>query len=242
MDQGYISAFKAIFLRRTFEYLLDKMDSDENLTVIEIWKTYSIATCLDFIDKSLQELRLKPSTLAGCWKKICPVENDTADKNIDNSEELNRVIALAHAIGGEGFSDMAENEIRDLINGDVELTEEDLSDMVDEGYEEEEYLDEDFLESLANQGLTSEILSEAMEMASRLKNILFENDSNVERSVKFQREFDIIMAPYVEVRKEINRSRPLPEQFLAVDLIRDAEKNNNTTKKLIEIEIAELND
>lgn len=238
MDQGYISAFKAIFLRRTFEYLLDKMDNDPNLTVIELWKTYSMVICLDFIEKSLQELRLKPYTLAGCWKKICPIENDTADKGIDNSVELNRVLALSHALGGEGFCDMTENEIRELISDDVELTEEDLSDMVDECYEEE-ILDEEFLETTTNQGFTSQTLSEAVELASRLKNILFEHDFNMKRSVKFQREFDNIMAPYVEMRKEIDRRLPV-ERFHAVDVIGETEENNNISTELIQIEIEEL--
>lgn len=75
MDQGYISAFKSIFLRHTFEYLLNKMDDDANLTVTDLWKNYTMLTCLEFIEKALQELKLKPATLAGCWKKICPVEN-----------------------------------------------------------------------------------------------------------------------------------------------------------------------
>lgn len=232
MDQGYISAFKAIFLRYTFEYLLNKMDSDPNITVIEIWKTYTMANCLDFIEKSLQELKLKPKTLAGCWKKICPTESGTADEIIDNSTELNRVLALSHLLGAEGFSDMDENDIRELVSDNVELTEEDLADLVDECYEEE-FLDEEFLETETNQGFTSQTLSEAVELASRLKNILFEHDSNVERSVKFQREFDNIMAPYFEIRKEMDRSLQV-EQFQSV------EENNNSIRELIQIEIDEL--
>lgn len=141
---------------------------------------------------------------------------------------------LSHALGGEGFSDMAENEILELINDDVELTEEDLSDLVDECYDEE-FLDEEFLQGLTNQGFTSQILSEAMDLASRLKNIFLEHDCNMERSVKFEREFNHILAPYAELRKEIDRF--LPEYSNAVEFIDD---ENNNTSELIQIEVEEF--
>lgn len=176
------------------------MDNDDNLTVIELWKGYSVIICLEFIEKALEELNSKPKTLAGCWKKICPIENNVVnipDEIIGTTEELNRVVALSHALGGEGFCDMAEDELRELIIDDVELTEEDLSDMVGECYYDEEILDEEFLETVRKEGFTTETLSEVIDLASRLKNIVFEHDVNVERSVKFQRELDNIMASYV---------------------------------------------
>lgn len=234
MDQGFIAAFKAIFLRLTFEYLLNKMDNDANLTVIEIWKTYSMDICLNFIDMSLKELRLKPSTLAGCWKKICPIEGDTAitaEEIVNSSEEVNRVVALSHALGGEGFSDLADSDIRELISDDVELSEEDLSDIVDECYDEE-FLDDEFLEDGIKEGFAPEILSEILQLASRLKNIVFEHDFNVERSVKFQRELDNVLTPFAELRKEMDRL--LPEQFPAIDFI---DENDN---ELIQIQIEKL--
>lgn len=68
MDQGIIATFKAVQLRLTFEWLLDELDSDNNMTVTEIWKKYTMVNCLEFIRRSLQAVKQK--TLAGCWKSF----------------------------------------------------------------------------------------------------------------------------------------------------------------------------
>jgi len=40
LDQGIISTFKAYYIRRTFEKILDDIDQDENLTVTQAWKKF----------------------------------------------------------------------------------------------------------------------------------------------------------------------------------------------------------
>lgn len=45
-------------------------------------------------------------------------------------EHVNCIIAIAHSIGGEGFTDMSEEEVHELFVDNEDLTEEDLVDML----------------------------------------------------------------------------------------------------------------
>ena len=70
LDQGIISTFKAFYIRQTFQLILDKMDSNPNMTVTELWKNFSILNCIKIVETSLKEL--KQTTLNGSWKNVWP--------------------------------------------------------------------------------------------------------------------------------------------------------------------------
>lgn len=207
MDQGIIATFKAVQLRLTFEWLLNELDSDSNMTVPEIWKKYTMVNCLEFIRKSIAAVQQK--TLAGCWKKLCPpnppiTATDPVQVVTENeapiTENVNRIVAIAHSLGGEGFSDILDDEVAELINDELDLCEEDLVDMVDniaidDGAEETHDI---------SQILTDTAVSDILKLSDQLKECVLKCDDNLERSGKFERELNKIMAPYYELKKEFD--------------------------------------
>ena len=73
MDQVVIRAFKALYTRDTMANLARSPDTateNENVTFTlkAYWKTFTIAICLQNIQKTLQEM--KPSTINASWKKL----------------------------------------------------------------------------------------------------------------------------------------------------------------------------
>lgn len=217
LDQGIIATFKATHLRFTFEWLLDELDSDNNLTVPEIWKKYTMLDCLEFIKRSLQAIQQK--TLAGCWKKLCP-PNVVVQQVIENAapitepicEQVNRIIEIARSIGGEGFVDMSEDEVQELIVDNADLTEEDLVDMLEYENQTIEIVGEP--EDIT-QIMTSSALADILKFSDKLIESVVDCDDNLERSGKFERELRNIMAPYYELKKGLDR---LYEQLTDVDM------------------------
>ncbi|XP_047481615.1 tigger transposable element-derived protein 1-like [Penaeus chinensis] len=67
MDQGIIHAFKALYMLNTLQYLFEAMDSDQDLSLKTYWREYTFASCLQNIQRAIQEM--KPETLNACWKK-----------------------------------------------------------------------------------------------------------------------------------------------------------------------------
>lgn len=70
MDQGVIRAFKALYTRNSLNHLVESMNNDEKFNLKDYWRNYTIATCLENIQKALKEM--KKETLHACWKKLWP--------------------------------------------------------------------------------------------------------------------------------------------------------------------------
>ncbi|XP_064109049.1 tigger transposable element-derived protein 1-like [Macrobrachium nipponense] len=70
MDQGVIRAFKALYTRNSLDHLVKAMDDDSAFTLKAYWRKFTIATCLNVIDRSLRDM--KKETLNSCWKKLWP--------------------------------------------------------------------------------------------------------------------------------------------------------------------------
>lgn len=70
LDQGIISVFKKYYIKQAFRYVLDKIESNESLTVTAAWKLFTIRDCVNFIGTACSAI--KKSTLNGCWKPLWP--------------------------------------------------------------------------------------------------------------------------------------------------------------------------
>lgn len=77
MDQGIIRAFKALYTRNTLQHLVEAMDSDQDFSLKAYWREYTIASCLQNIQRAIHEMKIE--TLNVCWKKLWPeaVHNPT---------------------------------------------------------------------------------------------------------------------------------------------------------------------
>jgi hypothetical protein len=106
VDQGIIATFKAYYIRRTFQTILNKLDDNPSLTLTMVWKCLTILDCVKIVAAAKEEVR--KSTLNGSWRNIWPsvvLEKNKALPPIE--DEYQRIINLAHSVGGEGFEGMA---------------------------------------------------------------------------------------------------------------------------------------
>ena len=70
MDQGVIAAFKAYYLRRTFDQLLLATDGEDKQSVRDYWRGFNLLKAIDNIAKAWEEVT--ESCMNGVWRKIWP--------------------------------------------------------------------------------------------------------------------------------------------------------------------------
>jgi hypothetical protein len=70
MGQGVIASFKACYLRRTFEKLIEAVDKEDGPTIKEFWKSFTVLDAVKIIKDAWNAV--SESNLKGVWKKLCP--------------------------------------------------------------------------------------------------------------------------------------------------------------------------
>ena len=96
--------------------------------------------------------------------------------------EVQRIVDLAKQLGGEGFEDLAEEEVEELIDCHVEqLTTEEL-DKLTKSWESEEEEEED---QPKKPQMTAKIISELLKIGEDLKQKAIQIDTDMERSIAF---------------------------------------------------------
>ncbi|UYV74410.1 TIGD1 [Cordylochernes scorpioides] len=56
LDQGIISTFKKYYVKFTFQFIFDKLESD-TITVTEVWKQFNILNCVDHVALAIAEIK-----------------------------------------------------------------------------------------------------------------------------------------------------------------------------------------
>lgn len=69
MGQGVASAFKAQYLKRTFEHILEATDGEDTAMIREFWRNYNI---MDAVDIMVAWEALRPATMNSVWRKLWP--------------------------------------------------------------------------------------------------------------------------------------------------------------------------
>lgn len=210
LDQGVIAAFKAYYVRRTFERLLKGMDDAPDSTVSLMWKTYNIADCLINIKESINEV--KPSTINASWRKLWPeVVGDVAG-NMDGigAQVVDSILEIAHNVEGEGFSQIDHQDVQDMIQGDnQELTVEELEELMIPQNEEAKQIDddEDPDDPRTMTRFSPQSVGEILRMATQLSDHVLQTDPLMERALRFKRKLQNLMLPYEEVQKELEKEK-----------------------------------
>ncbi|XP_054746356.1 tigger transposable element-derived protein 1-like [Anastrepha obliqua] len=170
LDQGIISTFKAYYIRKSFELILEKIES-LNITVKEVWKQFSILDCCEIVGKSLKDIR--QSTMRACWKALLPevVVQETVVNLVE--DEYENVVRLANVIKGDGFDEINVADIRELVVDD-ELNEVDLAAMTSEALSIEESSDDLSDTEIKNFSLKS--VEKLLNLAKELEEYVLEND------------------------------------------------------------------
>ncbi|UYV68152.1 TIGD1 [Cordylochernes scorpioides] len=120
------------------------------------------------------------------------------------------IVQMAHSLGGEGFDDFTDGDIAALMT-DKELSEDDLVNLVCES--ESEKSDE---EELVPVTFTAKVIREVLALGRKLGNHFMQNDTNVERALRFQRDINRCLAQYEEVYKDLTKNS---KQLLITDFI-----------------------
>ncbi|CAI9715870.1 Hypothetical predicted protein [Octopus vulgaris] len=98
-----------------------------------------IATCLSVLPAALKDMGKE--TLIACWKvwlKSIQSYKGFSPEDFQH-ETVNNAVKLAKVLGGEGFDDITQDEVNNLIDGHSEtLTDEDLLELTKSASEEEE--------------------------------------------------------------------------------------------------------
>lgn len=212
LDQGIISTFKALYIKRTFRYIFNQMEDDQSLSVMEAWKKFTILDCVKHI--GLTYMEIKQSTLNACWKNVWPHLVQSEISTLPLEHEYSQITELAHALGGEGFEDIAEADIKELM-ADEELNEDDLLNMVDETntIDSEDDINE---EESKPSAFTAKKIREGLELGRKLGSHFLQIDPNVERALQFQRNINKLLIQYEEDYKNLTRNA---SQLLITDFI-----------------------
>ena len=57
MDQGVICTLKTLYMKNSQQHLVEAMGTDDNFLIKEYWHGYTIAKCLQNIQKAMKEMK-----------------------------------------------------------------------------------------------------------------------------------------------------------------------------------------
>ncbi|XP_055632457.1 tigger transposable element-derived protein 1-like [Toxorhynchites rutilus septentrionalis] len=146
LDQGIIATFKRHYIKTTFRYILDEIDTGNASTIIEAWMYFIMRECVESIEVAVK--LLKRSTLNACWKPLWP---DCVHSSMPASNEEGEILLLAHAVGGEGFDDFSTADIAEMLREPF-LEAEDLLDYVNNSANIDHDEETEFTESKIKEG------------------------------------------------------------------------------------------
>ena len=120
----------------------------------------------------------------------------------DAGDDVQRIVALARRIGGEGFDDMEEVDVEELLaSHSAELTDEDLEELVRS--DEDANGDDDNEEEHSAAKITLSGLNEIFLDMKKLCDKVVDLDPFMERSIKVKHLLEEALAPYKEVRNDL---------------------------------------
>lgn len=195
MDQGIIYTFKTYYIRRSIRWILDTTETD-SIDVTSAWKKFSIKDSLELVNLSLKEIKV--STLNRCWRKLWPEVVRSNEIEVPK-RGFQDILDLAHLIEGEGFDDMANDDLQELFV-DNEIDDESLLEIAVNEANNSKSDDSSSEETVPS--LTIEKLQEGFAYASNLESCFINADPVIERRLKFKNDLEKILMPYKECYKE----------------------------------------
>ncbi|UYV80946.1 hypothetical protein LAZ67_19002239 [Cordylochernes scorpioides] len=128
-------------------------------------------------------------------------------------------------IGGEGFDDFGEHDIEELLV-DEALNDDDILESMVDTTKDFETVDSE-LEDVTP--LDEKLLREGLQLSGKLEFFFIQNDNDVERALKFQRDLKFCMSGYRELYKELVK----PSQRLITDYLVKEKKITEVPKEAL---------
>lgn len=237
LDQGIISTFKKYYIKGTYQFILNKIET-ESLTLNEAWKKFTILDCIILVESAISKLR--PQTLNACWKTTWPdcVVRSTGE---EISTLTNEIIDLAHQMGGDGFDSLNQDDLEEL------LAEEPLTDIevVSSVIRNEQNVDsEDSDSEEIVEHFTSKKIGYILSTVNALQNQVLTMDPDTERALKIQRGLTDLFSGYQELHKELinSKSQSLMTNYFSRKETTEAPKNSLISSPSHEINSSDEND
>ncbi|XP_005608571.1 tigger transposable element-derived protein 1 [Equus przewalskii] len=199
MSQGVASVFKAQYLRRTFEHILEATDGEDTAIIREFWRNYNIMDAVDNIAVAWEELR--PATMNSVWKKIWPecVQFQSVSQTDNIAQLQQNIVNLAKNVA---FGEVVEGDVEQLLQSHEEdLSNEELMQLGQEPAGEED--SEDTPPALRQ--LTTGELSAAFSHFEAGLQVLTSNSPNDEWKLKVSRAINDAINCYRELYNEKKR-------------------------------------
>lgn len=206
LDQGIIATFKAIYIRKSLEWILNKIES-EDIGVVKAWKLFTILDCITLIDSSMKEI--KPTTLCSCWKKIWPDSIQSVNPIQSSQIIIESIVELAKSLGGEGFDDITGEEFEELLV-EEEINEAHLIQMISDIHDDNS-LDDSTDENEEIKEFTLKSVKKGLDLFEQGIEYFINEDADSERSSKFKREINKCLAPYYEIYKDLSAKIKQPK-------------------------------
>ncbi|XP_030435481.1 tigger transposable element-derived protein 1-like [Gopherus evgoodei] len=201
MDQGFITSFKAHYLRSSFAQAIRETEKQGGPTLKEFWQSVSIYHAIKNIDEARNEV--KQLNLNGVWKKLCPDFVSDFQGFTDTVEEVTNAVV---EMGKELNLDIAPEDVDELLaSHSEELTNEDLIEWEQQKLAEEEDA-RTVEETPPRKVLTMEVLAEAFQHLEAATSLFEEYDPNIERSASVNRDIYNTYSCYREIYKEKKRT------------------------------------
>ncbi|XP_055377932.1 tigger transposable element-derived protein 1-like [Condylostylus longicornis] len=194
------------FLPKNTTSLLQPLDQG----IIATFKALYIKSTFSFI---LDQLENDDSiSIINAWKKFTILDSV---KHIGISYQYSNIIELAHAIGGEDFQDLNEEDIIKTMT-DQELDEDELIEIVSKTRQKSESDVEAEIDECEKHLFTAKIVREGLALGKKLGNYFQQHDPNVERALQFQRKINEVLAQYEEELKDLRQKK---SQLLITEFI-----------------------
>ncbi|XP_045137210.1 tigger transposable element-derived protein 1-like [Portunus trituberculatus] len=198
---GVIKTFKFNYQRAVYREALKKMDTDSSMTFMDFWKQYNIRNALTLIKQAWNEVQ--SSTINACWNALWPecVHDFRGFPTVHS--QMQDIISLAHTVGEEGFDDMTEEDVDDVIDShDAEPSSKELLQLEEEearGGADDEDLDDD---EETKPVFTIKTLHNLLKVMEDATSLFIETDPILERSIKFKRGVEELLLPYKETLRK----------------------------------------
>lgn len=210
LSQGIIKAFKAHYTRELYSKAFEALDANEETTMMDYWNSVTIRNVIDYISTAWDSIR--QATINNCWANVWPdcVKSfegfEGVRENIKNSVE--NIMHIAQQISGEGFRDMREGDVEDILaEMAVEPTNKDLDEIAKygTGVSDDDGSDEGQPKTPRIVPLTAAKIAEWNSALEKIFHDMEECDPVLERSLTFKRLTSTAFVPYAETLKDLRR-------------------------------------
>ncbi|KFD63304.1 hypothetical protein M514_24484, partial [Trichuris suis] len=142
LDQGVTHRVKATYTRLVFDMIRAAMDPNPDLSILDCWKSFTIADAITFTKLAMDELTSERVNV--CWNKLWSEAVSEFQEFDGITAQVKTFMKTARETGGEGLADILEEDVSELIKGnEEELTNEELDEVLISSAEEEDEEDEE---------------------------------------------------------------------------------------------------